>query len=193
MTHPCYHFTYIQDGNLGPSTAVTAMSSTTSYTAIDYLLDKANIHDTVTKGMLYIDLLRWDDLEKEVFTDNIRVDYTSLFGGKVMDVKSTDQIEAWKGLFKRVENSQHTSTSLLIDLPPPGSVPPPNKVQIYANYLVTLVPKDDEQKLVQNGGHYIIDVSRITPSDGGNPWRTSSIKADVIYFASDKDFCDHEN
>lgn len=60
--------------------------------------------------MLYIDLLRWDDLEKEVFTDDIRVDYTSLFGGEVVDVKSKDQIEAWKGLFKSVEKSQHIST-----------------------------------------------------------------------------------
>lgn len=56
MTHACtiacYRFTYIQNGNLVLSTAVTAMCSTTSYSAIDYLLDKANIHDTVTKGVL---------------------------------------------------------------------------------------------------------------------------------------------
>lgn len=169
------------------------MSSTASYSAIDYLLDKANIHDTVTKTMLYIDLLRWDDLEKEVFTDNIRVDYTCLFGGEVVDVKSKDQIEAWKGLFKRVEKSQHLSTSLFIDLPQPGSAPPPNKVQVYANFLVTLVPKDGEQKLVQSGGRYTIEVSRIIPSDGGNPWRMSSIKADITYFTSNKEFYDHEN
>ncbi|PBK67029.1 hypothetical protein ARMSODRAFT_1020995 [Armillaria solidipes] len=169
------------------------MSSTTSYSAIDYLLDKANIHDTVTKGVLYIDLLRWDDLEKEVFTDDIRVDYTSLFGGEVVDVKSKDQIESWKGLFKRVEKSQHISTALLIDLPQPGSVPPLEKVQVYVNYVVTLVPKDGEQKLVQNGGRYLIEVSRIIPLDGGNPWRMSSIKADVIYFTSNKEFYDHEN
>ncbi|KAK0243277.1 hypothetical protein EDD85DRAFT_947421 [Armillaria nabsnona] len=157
------------------------MSSTTSYSAIDYLLDKANIHDTVTKVVLYINLLRWDDLEKEVFTDDIRVDYTSLFGGEVVDVKSKDQIEAWKA---------QRYSALLIDLPQPGSVPPPKKVQVYANYVVTLVPKDGEQKLVQNGGRYLIEVSRITPLDGGNPWRISSIKADVIYFTSNKEFYD---
>lgn len=169
------------------------MSSTTSYSAIDYLLDKANIHDAITKGMLHIDLLRWDDLEREIFTDSIHVDYTSLFGGEAADVKSKDQIEAWKGLFKRLEKTQHLLTSLLIDLPQPGSVLPPNKVQVYANYLVTLVPKDGEQKLVQNGGRYAIEVSRITPSDGGNPWRISSMRADVTYFTSNKEFYDHQN
>ncbi|KAK0230274.1 hypothetical protein IW262DRAFT_1453178 [Armillaria fumosa] len=159
--------------------------------------------------MLYIDLLRWDDLEKDVFTDNIRMDYTSLFGGEVVDVKSKDQIEAWKGLFNRVEKSQHLSTyayfrflldrglqgysSLFIDLAQPDSAPSPNKVQVYANYLVTLVPKDGEQKLVQSGGRYTMEVSRIIPSDGGNPWRMSSIKADVTYFTSNKEFYDHEN
>ncbi|KAK0499568.1 SnoaL-like domain-containing protein [Armillaria luteobubalina] len=193
MTHPCYRFTYIQDGNPVLSTTVAAMPSTTSYSAIDYLLDKANIHDTVTKLMLYVDLLRWDDLEKEVFTDDIHVDYTSLFGGEAVNVKSKDQIGAWKSLFERIEKSQHLLTSLIIDLPQPGSVPPPKKVQIYANYLVTLVLKDSEQKLVQNGGRYLLEVSRITPSDGGNPWRISSAKADVVYFTSNKEFYDHAN
>ncbi|SJL02525.1 uncharacterized protein ARMOST_05856 [Armillaria ostoyae] len=166
------------------------MSSATSYSAIDYLLDKANIHDTVTKGVLYIDLLRWDDLEREVFTDDIRVDYTSLFGGEVVNVKSKDQSNRGKACLK---GWRKRYSGLLIDLPQPGSVPPPKKVRVYANYLVTLVPKDGNQELVQNGGRYLIEVSRITPSDGGNPWRMSSIKADVIYFTSNKEFYDHEN
>ncbi|KAK0190452.1 hypothetical protein F5146DRAFT_1137287 [Armillaria mellea] len=168
------------------------MSSTTVYLAIDYLLDKANIHDTVIKGVLYYDLQRWDDLEREVFADKIHVDYTSLFGGEAVDVKRKDQIEAYKGSFKRVEKSQHLTTSLLIDLPQPGSVPPPKKVQVYANYIITLVPKDGEKGLVQNGGRYLVEVSRITPSDGGNPWRMSSIKSDVIYFTSNKEFYDRQ-
>lgn len=84
-------------------------------------------------------------------------------------------------------------------------------MQVYANYIVTLVPKDGQQKLVQNvvsvfltqiyervianlvlQGRYLIEVSRITPLDGGNPWRISSIKADVIYFTSNKEFYDQK-
>ncbi|KAK0243278.1 hypothetical protein EDD85DRAFT_786204 [Armillaria nabsnona] len=150
----CVNLTYVDNltsltnGNPVPSTRVT--SSTTSYSAIDYLLDKANIHDTVTKMMLYVDLLRWNDIEKEVFTDHIRVDYTSLLGGEVVDVTS--------------------------------------KEQVTANVTVTLVPKDGEKGLVQNGGRYLIEVSRITPSDGGNPWRISSLEVDVIYSDGNKDF-----
>ncbi|PBK93857.1 hypothetical protein ARMGADRAFT_965431 [Armillaria gallica] len=164
------------------------MSSTTSYSAINYLLDKANIHDTVTKMMLYVDLLRWDDIEKDVFTDHIRVDYTSLLGGEVVDVTSKEQVEFWKGIMKRLEKSQHITTSLLISLPQPGSVPPPNDVQVTANVAVTLVPQDGEKGLVQNGGRYLLEVSRITPSDGGNPWRISSLEVDAIYSAGNKDF-----
>lgn len=186
VVHVVNYVTYIQNGNLVPPTPV--MSSTTSYSAIDYLLDKANIHDTVTKMMLYVDLLRWDDIEKEVFTDRIRVDYTSLLGGKVVDVTSKAQVEFWKGFMRRLEKSQHITTSLLIGLPQPGSVPPPKDVQVTANVAVTLVPKDGEKELVQNGGRYLLELSRITPSDGGNPWRISSLKADVIYSAGNKDF-----
>ncbi|KAK0447796.1 hypothetical protein EV421DRAFT_1733626 [Armillaria borealis] len=147
--------------------------------------------------MLYVDLLRWDDIEKEVFTDHIRVDYTSLLGGEVVDVTSKEQVEFWKGIMRRLEKSQHITTSLLIDLPQPGSVSPPKDVQVTANVAVTLVPKDGEKGLVQNGasifltliyGRYLLEVSRIAPSDGGNPWRISSLKVDVIYSAGNKDF-----
>lgn len=60
--------------------------------------------------MLYVDLLRWDDIEKEVFSDHLHVDYTSLLGGEVVDVTSKEQVEFWKGIMRRLEKSQHITT-----------------------------------------------------------------------------------
>ncbi|KAG7447651.1 uncharacterized protein BT62DRAFT_930675 [Guyanagaster necrorhizus] len=86
------------------------MTLTTSHSTIDYLLDEANIHDTVTKMMLYVDLLRWDDIDKEVFTDNICVDYTGLLGGEATDVTRKEQIELWKRSIGGLEKTQHITT-----------------------------------------------------------------------------------
>ncbi|KAK0499572.1 SnoaL-like domain-containing protein [Armillaria luteobubalina] len=159
-----------------------------SYSAIHYLLDKANIHDTVTKMMLYVDLLRWDDIENEVFTDDVRVDYTSLLSREALNVTSNEQVKLWKGIMKRLEKSQHITTSLLIGLPQPGSVPPSKDVRVTANVAVTVVPKEDGEGLVQNGGRYLLEVSRVAVSDGGNPWRISSLEVDLVYSAGNKDF-----
>ncbi|KAK0461641.1 uncharacterized protein EV420DRAFT_1639937 [Desarmillaria tabescens] len=158
----------------------------TSYSAIDYLLDKANIHDTITKTFLYVDLLRWEDLEKEAFTDNIRVDCTSLFGAG--EESAYDDVCFLPLPYILPSHSSPRYRSLLIDLPQSGSIPSPMEAQVTANFSVTLVPKDGEKGLVQNGGRYHSEVSRITPSDGGNPWRISSLKADVVYFLGGKDF-----
>ncbi|KAK0491508.1 hypothetical protein IW261DRAFT_93298 [Armillaria novae-zelandiae] len=98
-----------------------------SCSVIDCLLGKANIQDTV-KMMLYVDLLHWNDIEKEVFTNDIRVDYTSLLGVEIFNVTSKEQVELWKGIMRRLEKSQHITTSLLIGLPQPGPVPPPKDV-----------------------------------------------------------------
>ncbi|KKY29808.1 hypothetical protein UCDDA912_g10277 [Diaporthe ampelina] len=56
------------------------MSST--YTVTDFLLDRANIHDTVTKLAWYYDSHSEAGLRDEVFVPEVHVDYSKILGGE---------------------------------------------------------------------------------------------------------------
>ncbi|KAH8590327.1 SnoaL-like domain-containing protein [Bisporella sp. PMI_857] len=152
-----------------------------AYDIQNYLLDRANIHDTVTKMSLYLDMSRFDDLVSEVFAKDVRVDYTSMFGGKAQVQAVTDLVDWWKSTVVKLDSWQHVSTSILIELPQPGEgVEVPRNAGVVANCLVNLEKKAAKgDPRTSNGGRYILELSKTNVR--GNPWRVSSLVTDFVW------------
>ncbi|KAL1981739.1 hypothetical protein VTN96DRAFT_2296 [Rasamsonia emersonii] len=84
--------------------------TTTTYQVTDYLLDRANIHDTVTRFALTIDLHDWTQLATDVLADQVIIDYTSMFGGEPQRVTPSELAAQWKPLVEGMDATQHVYT-----------------------------------------------------------------------------------
>ncbi|KAJ7255298.1 SnoaL-like domain-containing protein [Mycena rebaudengoi] len=153
-----------------------------TYSVTDYLLDRANIHDTITSMFWHVDRHNWDMLSSSSFTENIVMDYTALAGGgKPSHTTAIQQVEDWKVLLKDMETSIHVVTGILSDLPQPAVdvvVQPPNEAKCSCNSLVTHVRRHAQgDPVTTGGGYYEFKLVKTATGLTGNPWRISEMKA----------------
>ncbi|KAF8854122.1 hypothetical protein BDZ45DRAFT_597591 [Acephala macrosclerotiorum] len=148
-----------------------------------YLLDRANIHDTITKMSLYADMSKYEELGKEVFNSKIIVDYTQLFGGQPDDMEGHALGMKWKDQISHLDAKHHVTTSILIDLPQPGDgVKVPDKAGFIANAIITLQRKDAK------GGPETRNGEKLVRTEGpGNPWRIRLLKVDFVWASGNWD------
>ncbi|EPE28079.1 NTF2-like protein [Glarea lozoyensis ATCC 20868] len=159
----------------------------TTYDIQNYLLDRANIHDTVTKMSMYLDMSRIEALKKEVFHTKVLVDYTSMFSGEPKLVNGEEQVDSWAKQISKMDSWQHVTTGILIELPQPGAgVDVPETATVLANCTVNLSRKGAKgDSDTRNGGRYHIELTRT--NQAGNPWRISKLKADLVWAAGNWD------
>lgn len=62
--------------------------------------------DVVNGVAIYADLHQWDRL-RELYADDVAIDYTSLMGGAPVQVKADDLIASWKVGLGRYRATQH--------------------------------------------------------------------------------------
>lgn len=155
-----------------------------AYTTSDYLLDRANIHDTVTKIYTYTDRHEWDKFD-EFAAPSLLLDYTAMFGGEPRSVTPAELVETWKPFMSKMTSHQHVITSILIRLPQPGSMEKVSKAQVDANVIANLVRKDFQGgERTSNGGRATIEVSKVSDDPAfGNPWRVSAFNATPLWMA----------
>jgi hypothetical protein len=79
------------------------------YETVQYLLGRANIHDTATKMVsplspinfsqmallrhivhIYTDMREWKKIPEEVFAEKVNVDYSAMFGTKPYEINGHD-------------------------------------------------------------------------------------------------------
>lgn len=65
-----------------------------------------SIVDVVNGVAIYADLRQWDRL-RELYTDEVTIDYTSLVGGASAQVKAADLIAGWQIGLSRYQATQH--------------------------------------------------------------------------------------
>ncbi|PGG98246.1 hypothetical protein GX51_06894 [Blastomyces parvus] len=157
-----------------------------SYQAVDYLLDRANIHDVISKMSYYVDTRQWDKLADEVFIPtDLTIDYSKCFGVEPTMTTAGEIAMHWKQLMDKVDAAQHVPSAILITLPQPGTeTVEPQTALATCNVAVTLVKKDaDGGPLVSNGGRYDIELKRVSSRDlgVGNPWRITKLVADLAW------------
>lgn len=173
------------------------------YSTTAFLLDRAHIHDTVTKLYLLTDLRQWDRLlASEVFAATFTLDYTAMFGGEPTQRSPADVVGMWRPLMEGLTSTQHVQTSLLIEgLPaalgsadrdgdgdnnvPDAQAVTHAKVTSYVTVHITKkgAPGGDS---TSNGGINSLELVRLSTSEcraaygqewDGNPWRISAMKA----------------
>ncbi|KAK2597061.1 hypothetical protein N8I77_012932 [Diaporthe amygdali] len=150
-----------------------------TYTTTDYLLDRANIHDTVTKLAWYYDTRSEAGLRDQVFAPELHVDYSKILGGEPFTVTGPAWAAQAKKLCESFDSSQHLYGYLIIELPQPGSSStPPEKCTVLGQCGASMVRQGASggSSLLQNGGQAIIEVVRLPELEakGVNPWRVSS-------------------
>jgi hypothetical protein len=69
--------------------------------------DKFAVIEKINQVALFADLHQWDRLVQEVFHDKVTVDYTSLFGGEVETLPSSELVARWKTALPGFESTQH--------------------------------------------------------------------------------------
>ncbi|HZP14955.1 MAG TPA: nuclear transport factor 2 family protein [Nocardioides sp.] len=68
--------------------------------------DRQQIQETASKLGLLADARDWETL-RELFTDSVEIDYTSLNGGEPQTVAAPDLIEGWRQVLANLEATQH--------------------------------------------------------------------------------------
>jgi hypothetical protein len=76
-------------------------------------VDRLDVIETCTRMASHADAREWDAL-REVFADEVRLDYTSLQGGEPATLSRDDLIESWAGLLGQLQATQHLLTNHLV-------------------------------------------------------------------------------
>lgn len=170
------------------------------YSTTAYLLDRAHIHDTVTKLYLLTDLRQWPRLlASEVFAATFTLDYTAMFGGEPNQRTPTDVVGMWRPLMEGLTSTQHVQTSLLIEglpAPVPGEHPVDEQAATHAkvtSYVTVHITKKGAAggESTSNGGINSLELVRLPPADcraaeglewTGNPWRISAMKVSPSWY-----------
>ncbi|MFF8287837.1 nuclear transport factor 2 family protein [Streptomyces sp. NPDC016309] len=125
--------------------------------------DRLDVIDTCTRMGWYTDQRDWEALER-VFTDEVRLDYTSLNGGEPAVVPRKGLVAAWSGLLGSFTATQHVFSNFLVDLDGDTAV-------CTAMFQAThRLPNEHGGPLWTLGGHYRFALVR---TDSG--WRISDI------------------
>ncbi|KAH7902886.1 hypothetical protein BJ138DRAFT_1131568 [Hygrophoropsis aurantiaca] len=102
--------------------------ASSSYTTLQYLLDRANISDSVTSMSAFLDRRDFNGLAEKVFAkDEVTIDYTQLWEKEVYKITGAGQAEIWRTMTHFLTSCQHIITGIMFDdLPQPeGDVPAP--------------------------------------------------------------------
>ncbi|KAK8031830.1 hypothetical protein PG990_001564 [Apiospora arundinis] len=167
------------------------------YTIQQYLLDRANIQDTVNKITLYYDTHNAEALADECYVPgDVTIDYTSMFGGQPLIVSNRKWAADTMDALRIFDAKQHVLTGIVIDqLPQPAVVAGattthaavPDQCMVVANvngHLMRKAAAADAAAaseaaaggagcMAHNGGRYELELVRIKELEeaGKNPWR----------------------
>ncbi|KAK3903120.1 hypothetical protein C8A05DRAFT_43601 [Staphylotrichum tortipilum] len=162
-----------------------------SYDIAQYLLDRANIHDTVVKVNL-------EGLRSEVYAASVENDYTSLLGGTSTVVPREDWVNQVGGILGHFASTQHVTSGIITNLPQPtANATRPEKVTIYAQVAGNMVGENAEdgsaQSLMQNGGFLEAELQRDMELErqGQNPWRITKYKVIKRWAKGEAALLDH--
>ncbi|KAI1138192.1 hypothetical protein F5Y05DRAFT_53398 [Hypoxylon sp. FL0543] len=148
-----------------------------SYDIQTYLLDRANVHDTVIRLTLNLDLKSYEGLVRDVYAPQVVIDYTSMFGGQPLETTNEEWARSLEPMMSAFDGTQHVVEGLLIELPQPvEGARRPDKCKVTANVNGHMCRKAARGgHMMHNGGRYVLDLVRLPELEqkGENPWRIS--------------------
>ncbi|KAI1504852.1 hypothetical protein F5X99DRAFT_329255 [Biscogniauxia marginata] len=164
-----------------------------TYDIQTYLLDRANIHDTIFRMVLAFDTRSPTALVGSVYAPVVHIDYTQILGGSAKEISSSEWAKSLEPVLGQYDSTQHTVSDLLVELPQPGpagstsAAPRPDTCSVVAYANAWLYHRDSEGgprvMVRRNGGRYELQLVRVTELEekGQNPWRISKQKMILAY------------
>ncbi|RYP20381.1 hypothetical protein DL765_002839 [Monosporascus sp. GIB2] len=152
-----------------------------------YLLDRANIHDTLSRLPIYYDTKSTEGLIKDVFAPRVEIDYTSILGGQPTHTTGEEWARTLQPMLEAFDASQHVYTGFLIELPQPGqNSARPESCTVVSHGGAHIVRNGS---LVHNGGLAYFELVRLKHLEekGLNPWRISKQKYEMAWEEGDKE------
>jgi hypothetical protein len=175
-----------------------------SYTVTQYLLDRANIHDTVCKLVstikhqklkskqstktphktLYYDENNPSGLASEVYAHELTLDYSALTGNPATVLTGEACATSVSKIIAKYDSTQHLNSNIVIDLPQPGAARQrPDTASVKAQVNAHMVKRAARGgPLMQNGGLVHYELARIPELEekGVNPWRVTKHQVAMI-------------
>ncbi|KAI0600674.1 hypothetical protein F4775DRAFT_598749 [Biscogniauxia sp. FL1348] len=150
-----------------------------TYDIQTYLLDRANVHDTIFRMTLAFDNRTPSVLVDSVYTATVHIDYSSIMDKPAEDISSTSWAQSVDSMLSKYDSTQHTAIDLLIELPQPGTAPRPDTCSAIAYGNAWIYKRDAQGRpramVRRNGGRYEFELKRLSAAEAGgqNPWRIS--------------------
>ncbi|MCZ0997894.1 nuclear transport factor 2 family protein [Streptomyces mirabilis] len=142
------------------------------------LRDRYEIVELCTRMGWHLDHCQWDELV-DLFTEEIRLDYTSLNGGEPVTLPRKDVIEKWRSNREGLAATQHLVSNQLVDVDGDTAV-------ATAMFQAThLLPNDFGGPLWTLAGEYRYVLLRT--ADG---WRITGLTMSIIWAEGNRNIRD---
>ncbi|MBF6341833.1 nuclear transport factor 2 family protein [Nocardia abscessus] len=132
-------------------------------------MDRLDVIDTCTRMAWHADHREWDQLA-DVFTDQVRLDYTSLSGGEPVMLTPAQIVAAWQDTLGGFDATQHLITNHLVTIDGDSAV-------CTASFQATHRKSDAlGASLWTLGGTYRFDLVR-----SGDEWRIGGVVMTAVW------------
>jgi hypothetical protein len=111
-----------------------------------------SVRDVVAGVVHHIDMKRWSEL-RALYADEVRTDYTSLFGGTPQTQGGDALIAGWRGALEKVK-TQHVLGPIVVDLAGSAATA---RCHVRAMHLAPGAPSGDAWEVL---GHYVFSLAR---------------------------------
>lgn len=128
-----------------------------------HLVDRLDVIEACTRMAWHADQREWDSL-REVFTDQVELDHTSLAGGEPVTLGRDELVQSWADVLGRLTATSHLVTNHLV------TVDGDSAVCTAAFQATHLLPNVHGGPLWTLGGHYRYSLVRT-----GAAWLISGV------------------
>lgn len=115
----------------------------------------------------HIDAKRWNEL-RALYADQVRTDYTSLFGGSPQEQAGDALIAGWRGVLEKVQ-TQHLLGPITVELDAGGATA---RCHVRALHQAPGAPGGEYWEVL---GHYVF-----TLQGGTSGWKISAMKLETL-------------
>ena len=125
------------------------------------------MRDVVAGVVHHIDMKRWNEL-RALYADDVRTDYTSLFGGTPQVQTGDALIAGWRGVLEKVK-TQHVLGPIVVELHRAGA---PARCHVRAMHYAPGAAGGEHWEVL---GHYVFSLKH-----GPSGWKISEMKLETL-------------
>ena len=126
-----------------------------------------SVRDVVAGVVHHIDSKRWSEL-RALYADDVRTDYTSLFGGTPQEQSGDALIAGWRGVLEKVK-TQHVLGPIVVEL---AGTKATARCHVRAMHVAPGAPGGEQWEVL---GHYVFVLQ-----NGPSSWRITDMTLETL-------------